>query len=204
MKFFLRLSVMIFIFFSGLSVGETITFDGPTNTLIGTSDYVSQGVESIENGFYSTEAGEPVMQENDGDLPIKITFTNTQSQISIDVLNMPGTILFKAFNASDQQLASVNIYSTGTNYTIIQNNIKYITLTRNASPGSYDSYDNLAFSTSLPVELTTFNAFLKNNVINLHWETATEINNYGFEVQRTLLVTHESEGHQTVGKKLVL
>lgn len=38
----------------------------------------------------------------------------------------------------------------------------------------------------LPVELTSFTAVTKGNNILLNWQTATEINNYGFEVERTL------------------
>jgi hypothetical protein len=37
----------------------------------------------------------------------------------------------------------------------------------------------------LPVELTTFTAAFKNNAVNLNWNTATEVNNYGFDVQRS-------------------
>lgn len=38
---------------------------------------------------------------------------------------------------------------------------------------------------SIPVELISFNAELKNDVVELNWITATETNNRGFEVQRT-------------------
>ncbi|MCF8242233.1 MAG: T9SS type A sorting domain-containing protein [Melioribacteraceae bacterium] len=37
---------------------------------------------------------------------------------------------------------------------------------------------------ALPVELTTFTAELNENIVELNWETATEVNNYGFEIQR--------------------
>ncbi len=37
----------------------------------------------------------------------------------------------------------------------------------------------------LPVELTEFNAELKNEHVILKWETATEVNNYGFEIERS-------------------
>ncbi len=158
LKYILRLSVIIFLFFSSLSVGETITFDHTPNTQIGTNDYISQGVDSIINGYYYKEGSEPVMQENDPDLPIKIDFVNLQSQVLIDVLSHSGTILFEAFDENDQQLATVYIHSNGTNYKIIQNNIKYITLTRIGSSG-YDSYDNLTFLTSLPVGLTPIITF---------------------------------------------
>jgi hypothetical protein len=39
-------------------------------------------------------------------------------------------------------------------------------------------------TTPLPVELTSFFANIKNNNVILKWSTATELNNYGFEVQR--------------------
>lgn len=38
----------------------------------------------------------------------------------------------------------------------------------------------------LPVELTSFTASLENNNVMLHWSTASELNNEGFEVQRSL------------------
>lgn len=37
----------------------------------------------------------------------------------------------------------------------------------------------------LPVELTSFSALLANGVVVLRWETASELNNEGFEVQRS-------------------
>ncbi|MBU2493062.1 MAG: DUF3494 domain-containing protein [Bacteroidetes bacterium] len=46
----------------------------------------------------------------------------------------------------------------------------------------------------LPVELTSFTASLKNGNTTLNWSTATEVNNYGFEVLRSL---SSNEGSQT-------
>ncbi len=40
-------------------------------------------------------------------------------------------------------------------------------------------------STPLPVELTTFAAKIENGKVRLDWETATELNNFGFEVERS-------------------
>lgn len=37
----------------------------------------------------------------------------------------------------------------------------------------------------LPVELSSFTAHLKSGMAQLKWRTATEVNNYGFEVQRS-------------------
>ncbi len=36
----------------------------------------------------------------------------------------------------------------------------------------------------LPVELTSFSANIEGNKILLNWETATEVNNYGFEIEK--------------------
>src|SRR3972149_7384985 len=40
-------------------------------------------------------------------------------------------------------------------------------------------------ATPLPVELTSFAASVKNYAVHLNWETATEVSNYGFEVERS-------------------
>ncbi len=42
------------------------------------------------------------------------------------------------------------------------------------------------FNAPLPVELTSFYGFVKNNTIELRWNTATEIDNEGFEIQKCL------------------
>ncbi len=39
-------------------------------------------------------------------------------------------------------------------------------------------------ATALPVELTSFTANLRNGMVDLKWETATEVNNHGFEIER--------------------
>ncbi|MCP5062357.1 MAG: T9SS type A sorting domain-containing protein [Ignavibacteriae bacterium] len=46
--------------------------------------------------------------------------------------------------------------------------------------------DDFSFVNPLPVELTTFSASVNNNNIELNWETATEVNNYGFNIERKL------------------
>ncbi|MDP2300943.1 MAG: T9SS type A sorting domain-containing protein [Ignavibacteria bacterium] len=39
----------------------------------------------------------------------------------------------------------------------------------------------------LPVELSSFNAAATNGAVKLTWQTATEVNNYGFQVERKIL-----------------
>lgn len=42
-------------------------------------------------------------------------------------------------------------------------------------------------NTALPVELTSFTATMNNGDVNLKWNTATEVNNFGFDIQRNQL-----------------
>lgn len=49
--------------------------------------------------------------------------------------------------------------------------------------------------TVLPVELTSFSAAIGNNIVTLNWQTATELNNNGFEVQRKI----EASEFATIG-----
>ncbi len=51
---------------------------------------------------------------------------------------------------------------------------------------------------ALPVELVSFSASVNNETVQLKWQTATEIDNYGFEVEKKS-VNSESLGWETIG-----
>ena len=40
----------------------------------------------------------------------------------------------------------------------------------------------------LPVELISFNASVHDSKVKLNWTTATEVNNLGYEIQRSLRI----------------
>jgi len=59
-----------------------------------------------------------------------------------------------------------------------------------------------SYNAPLPVELTSFTARVSGNTVTLNWETKTEIDNYGFEIERkTATSTWDKigfvEGHST-------
>jgi hypothetical protein len=56
-----------------------------------------------------------------------------------------------------------------------------------AAGGTIDigAYEYLFGTDPLPVELTTFTASVAGTSVNLNWQTATEVNNYGFEIQKS-------------------
>jgi len=52
--------------------------------------------------------------------------------------------------------------------------------------------DLTTIPTPLPVELTSFKANITDANVNLKWNTATEVNNYGFEIQRSAVSDKQS------------
>ncbi len=46
---------------------------------------------------------------------------------------------------------------------------------------------------ALPVELASFTAEIAEKSVELKWRTATEVNNYGFEIQRSAISTQQSD-----------
>lgn len=51
----------------------------------------------------------------------------------------------------------------------------------------------------LPVELTAFTANVFDGKVNLRWQTATEVDNYGFEVQRSAFSNQRPANWETIG-----
>jgi len=56
----------------------------------------------------------------------------------------------------------------------------------NPGVGKVFYWDDLSFGTTLPVKFASFTATKMENTAALNWETATELNNKGFEVQRSI------------------
>ncbi len=48
---------------------------------------------------------------------------------------------------------------------------------------------------ALPVELTSFKAAAENNKVILNWQTATEVNNYGFSIERSQKLEDRSQNN---------
>ncbi len=62
--------------------------------------------------------------------------------------------------------------------------------------GEYSETVHFSTSESLPVELTLFAAQLGKESVCLNWQTETETNNYGFEIERSYA---KNEGFEKVG-----
>ncbi len=87
------------------------------------------------------------------------------------------------FNASGEFIVYSN--AGGTLYEVDLTLPCSVTLVGTFPPGNLSSSDAAACQANfLPVELTQFEAILDGQALNLVWETASETNNAGFEVQR--------------------
>ena len=51
----------------------------------------------------------------------------------------------------------------------------------------------------IPVELTSFTATIQFGIVNLHWTTATETNNLGFEIERKVIQIEGNGEWITIG-----
>ena len=72
------------------------------------------------------------------------------------------------------------------------------TSTWNINGTTNGGYPYLQSAVPLPVELTTFTGVNLGNKIELQWNTATEVNNYGFEIQRSKVSSQKSDiGNQS-------
>ena len=123
----------------------------------------------------------------------------TWTNISGDLPNVPQNDFFiNPFITSDYYIANdLGVYkstNSGVNWIREGNGMPFVpamdfdymvlgnTLKLRAATHGRSIYEE---DLSTPVELTTFTAIAQNNYAELNWTTATEINNQGFEVQRS-------------------
>jgi len=101
-----------------------------------------------------------------------------------------GTNCVALFNSSQSELwdnCKYNGTLTGSASTILGLINNYSNWTgSNDTPYdiSASAFPTPAITDPLPVELTSFSVSAIKNTINLNWQTATEVNNYGFEIER--------------------
>ena len=114
----------------------------------------------------------------------------TDDGLNIFYGNIQGTDTFDVYNNCTNDIYAQNNDWRAYDSTLIETHV-------------YHKVDNnlhglikfMPFSTSIPVELTSFTASVVDGNVVLNWITATELNNSGFEVQKA--VTLSAEKRQT-------
>ena len=132
----------------------------------------------------------------DGDV-IKLSGDFTNYNTSLD--NSLGTLIFNG--TSLQQISSAsspaatktmagNVTVSNPNVTLLSDIGIQTSLTINSGGhinknGNEIYLNGVPYTGPTPVELVSFIASVKNNSVLLSWKTATEVNNYGFEIERS-------------------
>ncbi|RKY87597.1 hypothetical protein DRQ11_05785 [candidate division KSB1 bacterium] len=89
---------------------------------------------------------------------------------------------------------------SGSLQSVVIDNLKpntnyYLVIKVRDEANNQSEYSNVAMAATLDVELITFYAQVFERYVVLHWSTASETNNFGFEIQRRT----EDEDYQTIG-----
>jgi len=163
-----------YIYFGGLSMDNTvdITMTGEaTGNMFGIS---VSGADDVNNDTYSDViVGAYGYSSNTG--RAYIYYGGSSMNNTVDV-TMTGIATNNYFGSSLSGAGDVN---NDTYSDVIVGAYRYSTSTGRA----YIYSDN---SAPLPVEVTSFSASVIGSTVKLNWKTATEVNNYGFEIQRSV------------------
>lgn len=180
----------IFLLLTSVSILGQVTIDFThSDGSIPSDHYAPQGITDVTNGYWFSNRLEP---DNPAD-PIIITFLGNQTTVTLTCIIANETpSVFTAWtgdNATGTQIDSESFTSAGqtislTNGSAVIKSVKIDPAGRTGGAGIFNDYDDLQYDSSLPVELTSFTAATSNSFVTLHWETATEVNNYGFEIER--------------------
>jgi hypothetical protein len=125
--------------------------------------------------------------DGDGDIDVVVTNRNSQT-VSVFKNNGDGSFAVKiddTTGVSPYSVIAADLDGDGTLDLATANNASNtVSIFLNATP--------------LPVELTSFTAMNKGPSVELAWKTATEVNNYGFEIHRSK-GQNEAEAWEDVG-----
>jgi len=174
-------------------INSALSFTIPANTIVQSNGFVVIGRNSSQaafESFWQTVFGTNVIYINSGN---KLPQLNGDEQY---LLETSGGINIDP--KTDNEYSAIPISVSNRVYRISAGNSSsdWTTATWNtANPGQKSS------DQSLPVELILFSVRKYNSLIQLNWQTATEVNNYGFEIERQILkqVQNDSNSWQKIG-----
>jgi hypothetical protein len=144
---------------------------------------IIRGMEIQSTGGLSNPIGRYYDVSASGGAPFDVVFNYKDDEVTDNESNLS---LFKSTNLG------VNWSLLSTNRNTTNNTVSVTGLT------SFSRFTLADEGSPLPVELQSFLATTKNKKVIITWQTATEINNYGFEIERAQV----TEGKKGEFKKI--
>ncbi len=181
-----------------IQITTTDDFDNAVN-LVGTeinrSPNTTSGIDGnkLDKYFLIHDYGTP------GNFSTNITFTLPEGSISAEDQATPSNLkLYRREGNSDSDWSLITSASSVTSTTVTFDGIT-----------SFSQFTIGSSTSPLPVELTSFTTASTSSTgsptssatIELKWETATEVNNYGFDIERQMtndLMTNDGNSHSSI------
>lgn len=196
MRYKLKCWSIVWLVSSSISFAQvTIDFGGHAEGAISATAYTSDGISNFSNGYYYNNN----LSINTAGTPMIITFAYEQTYVKLTLIisrnpNAEALSAWTGTNGDGTQVGSTQTFTSTTGeYSISGSGIRSAKVTHSGS--AYNEYDNLKYDTASPVELVSFTGEAHGTEVILNWETATEINNFGFSVQRK----SDNEGWEEIG-----
>ncbi len=160
-----------------------------------TGAYISSLVVSGSNLFAGSGRG-VFLSTNNGTNWTQIN--NGLTDTSVSTLVLSGTDFFAGTQGGVFHSTNNGANWTQVNGGLIDTNINALAFSGiHLFAGTDTSGVFRGLLSALPVELTTFVATAKQNGVELHWRTATEVNNYGFEIEKSRILNSEARSQKS-------
>lgn len=183
------------------TVGYAIGFNSDgTLVLFRFSSGISSGSSSLPSG--STEIVSTTYTYDDGDNGINF-YVKLETDGKWTVKWKSGTQLSESDAVDPSKYSDGSVTSSSADDSYRGTSYSYVGWIYAHSSGASEKayFDNLGFSQegALPVELTSFTSKIIGNTVNLKWNTATEVENYGFDIQRSVVGGQRSSDWEKIG-----
>jgi hypothetical protein len=193
-----------------IPVGTTFNSTGGTVRFTGEQGGGAEFYGNVQFHNVVIDAGASLNMDNNNDnIKISGNFTNNNP----DLDNDKGTVTFNGTASQTIYSASTPPGSKTTFGNLVVSNPNGVTLLSDLgvhtsisfnSGGYINPDDNTiylngsVYNGPLPVELSSFSASVVGNAVKLNWRTETEVNNYGFEIERYAL-SAERQAWEEIG-----
>ncbi|MBS4034508.1 MAG: T9SS type A sorting domain-containing protein [Ignavibacterium sp.] len=128
-----------------------------------------------------------------GFIPGGVPFTNYSSTVTRPILGKVSINIVLSIGADGQTITTDWMDIASIYFTILDinefSNLQWIQETTTIFNDLNSQFTNGTFfdeNSPLPVELSSFTSKLINDKVQLNWQTATEVSNYGFNVERSV------------------